>query len=255
MGARPVTALSLVGFPSGALPATTLHAMLAGVSRALAEADCLLAGGHTTEDDEPKLGLAVTGLVKPSEIWRNVGARPGDALVLTKPVGSGVIFNANLKGKVSEAALDACLDALVTLNRAAADAVRPFRPSAVTDVTGFGLAGHALEMAGGRDVTLEIDLDAVPTLDGALEAYERGITTGVNATNRQLVEPHAVLPDDGRSARVEIAFDPQTSGGLLVAVAEEDADALVAALREAGVAAATRIGRVVRRGDARLVLR
>ena len=247
MGGRPVMALSLVGFPSKKLDAVVLRDMIAGLQEVVEEAGAVLAGGHTTEDEEPKLGLSVTGLVHPDEVWRNVGARPGDALVLTKPLGSGVLFNANLKGKVSAAALQACVDALTTLNARAAGVLRGFQVHAVTDVTGFGLAGHALEVAQGSGVTCAPDLDALPIFDEALACYQRGVTTGVNAANRELVEPQARFARKLPASRQEIVFDPQTSGGLLAAVPGDEAGRLVAALHDAGVEAAREVGRVTPR--------
>ena len=250
MGARPIMALSVVGFPSQKLDATVLRDMLTGLHETVDEAGAVIAGGHTTEDEEPKLGLSVTGLAHPDEIWLNVGARAGDALVLTKPIGSGVLFNANLKGKVSAAALQACLDALTTLNARAASVLRGFEVHAATDVTGFGLAGHVLEMAQGSGVTCVLDLDALPIFDEALACYERGVTTGANAANRELVAPHARFARELPASREEIVFDPQTSGGLLAAVPEDQAERLVAALRDAGVEAARQIGRVKPRDGA-----
>ena len=244
MGGRPIMALSLVGFPSKKLDFTVLGEMLAGLQEKVAEAGASVAGGHTTEDEEPKLGLAVTGLIHPDEIWRNVGARAGDALVLTKPIGSGVLFNANLKGKVSASALEACLASLTTLNADAARILRGFEVHAATDVTGFALAGHTLEMAQGSGVTCLIDLGAVPIFDEALACYERGVTTGANAANRELVSAHVRFDCALPSWHQEIVFDPQTSGGILAAVPADQAEDLVCALNDAGIAAAGQIGLV-----------
>ena len=250
MGARPIMALSLVGFPSKKLAPVVLRDMIAGLQDTVEEAGAVLAGGHTTEDDEPKLGLSVTGVIHPDEIWRNVGARAGDALVLTKPLGSGVLFNANLKGKVSPEALQACLDAITTLNARAAGVLREFEVHAATDVTGFGLAGHTLEVAQGSEVTCVLQLDALPVFDEAFACYENGVTTGANAANREVVAPHARLAHGQSASREEIVFDPQTSGGLLAAVPRDQAERLVAALRDAGVEAAREIGRVIPRDGA-----
>jgi selenide,water dikinase len=246
MGGRPIACLNLVGFPSAKLEAGLLHRIVAGAVSKITEAGAVLAGGHTTEDEEPKFGLSVTGLVHPERYWANVGARPGDALVLTKPIGSGVLFNANRKRWVSDAAMATCIAALTTLNRVAAEVLGEFEVHAVTDVTGFGLAGHGLELAEGSGVALRIEVDAVPILPEALAMYERGMTTGVNAANRKMIEGRArfdrALPPWHR----EIFVDPQTSGGLLAAVAGDQAAELVAALGEAGVAAARKIGVVER---------
>ena len=187
----------------------------------------------------------MTGIVRPDEVWTNAGARVGDAVLMTKPIGSGVLFNANLKGRVSEAAMASCLDWLTTLHRDAAEVLRAFDVHAVTDVTGFGLAGHGLEMAEASDVCLRFEIDAVPLLDEALAMYERGITTGVNAVNRQLVEGKWRFERSLPAWHEEIFVDPQTSGSLLVAVHPSDADAAVDALREAGIGAARRVGDVL----------
>jgi selenide,water dikinase len=161
MGGRPIACLNLVGFPSDKLDAAVLQQIIAGALSKVTEAGAVLAGGHTTEDEEPKFGLSVTGLVHPEKVWTNSGARPGDVLLLTKPIGSGVLFNANRKGWVSAAAMATCLEALVTLNRVAAEVLSGFEVHAVTDVTGFGLAGHGLEVAQGSGVTLRIETGTV----------------------------------------------------------------------------------------------
>ncbi len=254
MGGRPITCLNLAGFPQGKLDESVLHEIVAGALDKITEAGAVLAGGHTTDDEEPKFGLAVTGLVHPERYWSNAGARPGDALLLTKPLGSGVLFNANLKGLVSEAAMSACIDSLVTLSRGPAEALERFSPNAVTDVTGFGLAGHALEVAQASDVTIRIDTSTLPLLDEALEMYRRGVTTGVNPANRSIVEPVTEMRHDLPHWHEEILIDPQTSGGLLIALPAERADEALAALRGAGAPGAARIGSVeVPNADTRLI--
>ncbi len=245
MGGRPLACLNLVCFPAKKLPMEVLNRIVAGALSKITEAGAVLAGGHSIDDDEPKFGLSVTGLVHPEKIWRNSGAMAGDALILTKPIGSGVLFNANLKKMVSGQALDACLAALTTLNRQAAEVMQAFEIHAATDITGFGLAGHALEMVKGSGVGLEIGLDRLPILPEALDMYRQGVTTGVNPYNRQLVEPRARFDAAVPAWHQEIVFDPQTSGGLLAAVPAGQADELVAELRAKGVDAARIIGRVV----------
>lgn len=243
MGGRPLTCLNLIGFPTDQLPPETLQGIVAGALSKITEAGAVLAGGHTTADDEPKFGLAVTGIVHPQKYWRNGGARPGDALVLTKPIGSGVLFNANLRGWVSDEAMRRCLEVLVTLNRAAAETLADFEVHAATDVTGFGLAGHAFEMARASALSLEIETDRVPRMDEALEMYEKGVSTGVNAENRALVEDATHFGPALTAAQRELLVDPQTSGGLLVAVPDNEADDLLQALHANGVTDAARIGR------------
>ena len=245
MGGRPIAALNLVGFPSDQLPLEMLERIIAGALSKIHEAGAVLAGGHSTEDEEPKFGLSVTGVVHPDKIWRNVGALPGDRLVLTKPLGSGVLFNANRKGWVSRAALDACLAHLTTLNRRAAEVLAGFTVHACTDVTGFGLAGHGFEMAKGSGVTLAIALEGLPVMDESLEMYRRGVTTGVNGTNRALVTGQLRCEREFPPWQEEILFDPQTSGGLLVSVPEAEAEAVLAALHAGGVPDAVPVGEVL----------
>ena len=207
----------------------------AAVVRLLHDAGAVLAGGHSTEDEEPKFGLSVTGLVHPDKIWRNVGAQVGDRLLLPKPLGSGVLFNANRRGWVSQPALQACLDVITTLNRRAAEVLADFTVHACTDVTGFGLGGHGYGMAKGTQVTLAIDLDAVPVMDEALEMYRRGVTTGVNATNRAQVQQHLRFERERPEWEQEIVFDPQTSGGLLAALPAAEAERALAAREVDGI--------------------
>jgi selenide,water dikinase len=245
MGGRPVACINLMAFPSKKLPEEQLHGIAAGALDKITEAGAVLVGGHTIEDDEPKFGLAVTGLVHPDRYWANSGARPGDALVLTKPLGSGVLFNANLKGWVSADAMSACIEILSTLNRKAAETAQRFDVHAATDVTGFGLSGHGLEMARGSGVTMAFDLEALPVMDEALAVYRRGMSTGVNGANRAVVAGHIRFDTTRPDWHREIVFDPQTSGGLLLAVPGEQGDALVAALHDAGIGAAQRVGEVL----------
>jgi selenide,water dikinase len=244
MGGRPLTCLNLIGFPTKELGPEVLEALVEGALSKITEAGAVLAGGHTTEDEEPKFGLAVTGIVHPDKFWRNAGARPGDVLILTKPIGSGVLFNANLKNQVSQEAMDACIATITTLNNRAAEVFENYDVHAATDVTGFGLAGHALEMARGSEATVEIFVDNVPILDEALEMYDKGVTTGSNANNRAQIEGDTRFDRTLPGKRGEIFVDPQTSGGLLVALPEEQEAKALTALHDAGVAAARTIGQV-----------
>jgi selenide,water dikinase len=245
MGGEPKVCLNLVCFPYNKLPAEDLNQIVTGAVSIITEAGAILAGGHSVEDDEPKFGLSVVGVVHPKKIWTNTGARPGDVLVLTKPLGSGVLFNANLKKWVSEEALEACVQILTALNRDAAHAMKAFDIHAATDVTGFGLAGHAMEMAKGSNTTLEIDVAHLPIMDQALDMYRRGMTTGVNGANRKLVEAKMSLRTSVPDWHQEILFDPQTSGGLLVALPEDQGRSLVAKLASRNTPAAHIIGRVM----------
>ena len=203
-----------------------------------------MAGGHSIDDDEPKFGLAVTGTVHPKRYWANTGAEPGDVLILTKPVGSGVLFNANLKGWVSKQALDKCIETLTRLNRTAADVFRRFDVHAATDITGFGLAGHGMEMAKGSGVTMILTMENLPTMDEALAMYEKGMTTGVNAHNRKLVQKYFKFMQPLNPWQEEIFFDPQTSGGLLVSIPMDQGQEALDALAEQGETATRIIGEV-----------
>lgn len=244
MGGRPIACLNLVSFPAKKLPFEVLHQIVAGALNKITEAEAVLAGGHSIEDEEPKFGLAVTGLVHPDRFWTNQGARPGDVLILTKPIGSGVLFNANLKQWVSKKAMDACVATISALNRTAAEVMADFDIHAATDVTGFGLSGHGFEMAKASEVCLEIDVARLPVMDEALAVYKRGMTTGVNTYNRQMVEKYMRVETDLPLWHQEIVFDPQTSGGLLVAVPETQGEDLIQSLQAAEVKTAKIIGRV-----------
>ena len=249
MGGRPLTCLNLVSFPSKKLPPQVLQQIVAGALETITSADAVLAGGHSIEDDEPKFGLAVTGLVHPQRYWTISNARPGDVLMLTKPLGSGVLFNANLKKWISAAALEACIAALCELNRAATETLYDFEVHAATDVTGFGLAGHGYEVAKGSGVGLEIDLEALPVMDEALEMYRKGVRTGVNSHNRRMVDAQLQFTRDWPPWHQEIIFDPQTSGGLLVSLPQAQGAAVVERLHQYGVDQARIIGRVTALGD------
>ncbi len=244
MGGRPITCLNLASFPSKKLPAEILHEIISGALSKITESGAILAGGHTIDDEEPKFGLSVTGIAHPDKIWKNSESKPGDSLILTKPIGSGVIFNANLKKRVSQQAFDECVNIITTLNKAAAEVMSGFDIHAATDITGFGLAGHAFEMAKGSGLALHICVDKLPIMSEAIEMYEKGVTTGVNKFNRELVEPYMKFEKQLTPAQREILVDPQTSGGLLVAVSEADEGKLLAALRDAGVKDANIIGSV-----------
>ena len=246
MGGKPITCLNLVGFPSNKLEPEVLHGIVSGALSKINEAGAVLSGGHTTDDDEPKFGLCVTGIVHPDQIWRNVGAIPGDLLILTKPIGSGVIFNANLKQKISKDALCECIEIIITLNKKAAEIMGDFDIHAATDITGFGLAGHGLEMAKGSNVTLNINVDAVPLMNEALEMYRNGVTTGVNSSNRELVENYMEFRKAIPKWHEEIFVDPQTSGGLLVSLPGNQGIDLLSRLHSAGIDRAAIIGDVTR---------
>jgi selenide,water dikinase len=232
MGGAPLLALSVTAFPEE-LPTEVLGAVLRGAGEAVREAGAILAGGHTIRDAEPKYGLAVVGLVHPEGVWTKSTARPGDALFLTKALGTGLILQARRDGRDPDGALEAAVEAMTTLDREAADAVRPFEPSAVTDVTGFGLLGHAHEMAARSGVRAVLDAAALPALPGALEVAAAGVRTGGERRNREFAGADVEVSCD--PLREALAYDPQTAGGLLVAVPSDRAVVLAAAFAAAGL--------------------
>lgn len=250
MGGRPLTALNLVMFPASKLPHELLHEILRGGNDKVSEAGAVLAGGHSVDDEEPKYGLAVTGVVHPERIWANRGAGAGDALVLTKPLGTGVLFNANRSGRLPYRELEPILPRVAALNRRAAEIAAGYEVHACTDVTGFGILGHALEMALGSGVQLELNFDRLPFYPHALKMYHRGETTGSNKANRKMLEGRWQAAVQQGTAEEELLFDPQTSGGLLIAVPPSQAGELVADLKSGGVEAAAVVGRVASAGDA-----
>jgi selenide,water dikinase len=258
MGGRPITCLNLVSFPSGKLPPEQLHGIIAGALDKITESGAVLAGGHSVDDDEPKFGLAVTGVVHPDRIWRNVGARVGDALILSKPIGSGVLFNAMLKGRIKKPEdFDFCIQTVTALNRIAAEIFADFDVHAATDITGFGFAGHAMEMAQGSEAALRIELDALPVMPSAYEMYAAGVSTGVNKHNRAQTAPHLRFESTADESKREIVFDPQTSGGLFVALPEAQAQDALKRLHDAGLGHAAIVGHAETRSEARthLVIR
>ena len=235
MGARPITALALVCHPLKALGLEPLKAMLAGGLEALVEAGCALLGGHSIEDPEPKLGYAVTGLVDPDRAWRNNTLVPGGRLLLTKPIGTGLVNMALRAECASPEAQAAAHTAMGTLNRAAAEVLAGFHVQACTDITGFGLAGHAAEMAAGDVCGLALRFDQVPLLPGVAEYAAMGLVPEGAYRNRE-GRGHC-LRGELSPLMLDLLFDPQTSGGLLAALPEGEAEAALAALHAASVPA------------------
>jgi selenide,water dikinase len=242
MGGRPLLALSIAAFPED-LPLETVRAIFDAAAAKVQEAGAVLAGGHTIRDEEPKYGLAVVGTVHPGGIWRNSTARPGDDLFLTKPLGTGLVLAAAAKGLLGEEEVEDATRLMTRLNDREAEAVRGFEPSAVTDVTGFGLFGHAHEVAERSGVRLELDWKALPDLPGAVAAAARGVRTGGDARNRDFAA-HAVELGEMPEALAALGYDPQTSGGLLVSLPAEKGPVLAAHFAGEGLFLA-RIGRVV----------
>src|SRR5271169_6262219 len=245
MGGRPLTSLALVCFPEKA-DLEILERILAGGLSKMIEAGCTVIGGHSIRDEETKFGYSVTGLVHPKKILANLGAKPGDALIFTKALGTGVISTAIKKGKAEPAWIDAAVQSMTTLNKQAAEVIQhgQFRIHSMTDVTGFGLIGHAREMALASDVSLEFYAKDIPILPGALECIRAGFVPGGLNNNRDfagcVVGYENGVPEDLKA----LLFDPQTAGGLLISVAPEDSAHLLRALNAAGVSA-VQIGEVL----------
>jgi selenide, water dikinase len=245
MGGRPLSSLALVCFPEKA-DLEILERILAGGLSKMMEAGCTVIGGHSIRDEETKFGYSVTGLIHPKKILANKGARTGDALLLTKAIGTGVISTAIKKEKAKSAWVDAAVGSMTTLNKRAADVLagKPYRVHAMTDITGFGLIGHAREIALASNVSFRISAGRVPLLEGALECVRAGYIPGGLKANRDFAEC-VVHYEDGIPEEVRtLLFDPQTAGGLLIAVAADDVDQLARALTTAGVAA-VEIGQVI----------
>ena len=247
MGGKPLTALNVVMFPSKHLDIGMLAEILRGGHDKVVEAGACLVGGHTVDDEEPKYGLSVSGVVHPDRVITNAGSRPGDALILTKPLGSGVLFNAVRSGKLPFTNLERdVLPSLAALNGSAMEAALKFDLHACTDITGFGILGHAIEVAHGCDARVVLQHEALPFYPYALDMYKKGESTGSNKANREMVHNHHFEMRVSLSGpEEELLYDPQTSGGLLLSLPASQADDLLAALHDKGVTAAVRIGEVV----------
>lgn len=238
MGGRPVLALNIVAYPRK-LPLSVLEDMLRGGADKVAEAGARLAGGHSIADDSPKYGLAVNGLVHPNRIWTNAGARPGDVLVLTKPLGSGIICTAIKGGVASRQAVEEVTRVMTTLNRQAAEAAADLAVHSCTDITGFGLAGHLVEMAAASNVALEIQSQRVPLIEPVLEYAGMGLVPGGGHRNRKHNQGMVIFSQAIEKSLQDVFYDPQTSGGLVFCMTDADAKKFLA--RSKG----TIIGRVV----------
>jgi len=248
MGGEPLTALNIVGFPSGKLPLDVLREILRGGQEKVHEAGALVVGGHTIIDEELKYGLAVTGRANPKHLLTNAGARPGDVLLLTKPIGTALLATVAKKGELPDAELRALGESMCALNKAAAQAALAIGARCATDITGFGLLGHASHIARASDVTVRIDVARVPLLPGARAAAERGIRTGGADRNLKYLEP---LVDWGKASEVDrvLMIDPQTSVGLFVAASRDKVDQYVSRVPGAVV-----VGEVLPRSARGIVL-
>jgi selenide,water dikinase len=243
MGGRPIMALAILGMPIDKLPPDQIREILEGGRDICHQAGIPVAGGHSIDAPEPIYGLAVIGLCHPSELRRNADARPGDALILTKGLGVGIYSAAIKKGALDQAGIDEMIASATTLNRVGADLAKRADVHAITDVTGFGILGHGLEIARGAGLRLRLSLGALPWLSRAQELAQAGYFTGASVRNWAAYGAEVALPDGTPDWQRHLLTDPQTSGGLLVAVSPEAADAVLALIRDAGLPLAAIIGR------------
>lgn len=244
MGGTVTAVLNVCCFPES-LPTDVMTEILKGAQSKVAECGAILLGGHTVEDEDLKFGLSVTGFVHPDKILRNVGAQIGDALVLSKPLGTGVGISAEKIAIMDKAHHDEMLDQLASLNLIASQAALKYGAHAATDITGFGLAGHGFEMANGSSINLRFQIEKLPVYSWFEDYWTKGARTKVTPANRRLVGEHLIAPENTREVDYELFCDPQTSGGLLIALPPENAESLVQDLKKQGLNAACIIGEVV----------
>jgi selenide,water dikinase len=254
MGGTPLLALNIMMFPASKLPVEAYGEILKGGHDKAAEAGVKIIGGHTIDDDPPKYGLAVVGFVHPQRLTTNAGAKPGDCLILTKPVGSGIVMAGHRLGLNSDSDLKEALENMKLLNMSAADVMKRYLVSGATDITGFGLAGHVLKMAKASNVSIYIRMKAVPLLTSTLKLVDEGCIPGASFTNLDYTEPDADFSKDLNYNLKMIAFDAQTSGGLLMCVPADKCTEILEALKAAGLSSSTIIGEVSERKEKLLYL-
>lgn len=253
MGGTPLTALNIVGFPICSLGPDVLADILRGGLDKVAEAEAVIVGGHTVDNPEPKYGLSVTGIVRPSLVWTNAGAKPGDILILTKALGTGVLTSA-AKAGMFPTGVGAAIQSMILLNRAAADAASTFTIDACTDITGFGLLGHTYELAAASGVQVELYSHQLPFLPEAAAAASMGLIPAGAYANRDYLT-QVTFDDDVPENIRDLCFDPQTSGGLLFSVPSSEADSLLEKLKKQGIAQAAIIGRIQSQGNGEIHVR
>lgn len=253
MGGKPLTAMNIVTFPVCRLDAEVLLAILSGGQQKIAEAGAVMVGGHTIDDDEPKYGLSVTGTVHPSKILTNAGAQSGDALILTKAIGTGVLYTA-LRADLFATGVKAAALSMVQLNRYAAEVMEKYEVHACTDITGFGLLGHSFELSAASAVDIELDSTSIPLLPEAAEAASMGLIPAGAYANREYLKQivfHPTVPVNVQ----DLLFDPQTSGGLLISLPAGQVDAILRDMRAGGVDAAACIGKIISKGSGKIYVR
>jgi selenide,water dikinase len=245
MGGKPLTAMNLCNFPARGIDKSHLRRILEGGFNKIQEAGATLVGGHTVRDEELKYGLSVTGLIDPKRIMTNAAARPGDHLVLTKPIGTGVIITGYRRGLASEDLLGRAVAWMAALNRVACETMLEFDPHSCTDITGFGLSGHALGMARASGVRMRLRFGAIPKYEESLDLIGQGVATSVTASNLQVAQDHMTFTGSFSDEEKWLIVDPQTSGGLLISLPAEQAPRLVSRLRERGNSVAAVVGEVL----------
>ena len=247
MGGRPLTAMNIVCFPIGTMDKEILKEILRGGLEKIHEAGAVLAGGHSVDDVELKYGLSVTGLVSPDKVWTNGGAQPGDALILTKPLGTGILATAIKAGLISPEAEKQVIEVMATLNNKAAEVMSTYSVHACTDITGFGLLGHALEMARASEVTISIEVHKIPVLSEVLDHAGMGLVPAGSYANKNFCAGHVREVGNIDPMYLDIIADAQTSGGLLIALASNEVEQALLDLKVAGIQEVVLIGHVVDR--------
>ena len=248
MAGTPITAMAITCFPKTGVDPAILGEIMRGGMETLNEHGVTLIGGHSVDNEQIMFGYSVTGVIDPNKVATNSGAKPGDALILTKAIGTGVISTGIKKAKASESAVAGSIETMLTPGKFAAEAMREFDVKAATDVTGFALLGHAWEMACASNVTIEIDASSVPLLDGAFELAAAGMLTSGDKTNREYVGVDVLLSDSVNETMAKLLFDPQTAGGMLIAIADDRSESLLSGLRK-HYPRAQKIGRIREKGQ------
>jgi selenide, water dikinase len=254
MGGTPVTAMAITCFPKKGVDFTILGEIMRGGLSILTENKVVLVGGHSVDNEQIMFGYSVTGVIDPNKVATNAGARPGDAIILTKPIGTGVISTGIKLGKASREIVTESIATMLTTGKYAAEAIGKFEVKGATDVTGFALLGHAWEMACASNVTIEMDSARVPLINGALELASSGLQTGADKTNREYVGEDVLVADGIDPNLLKLLYDPQTAGGLLLAISSDRADRLLTDLRK-NYPRAEIIGQVTERGEKAIVVK
>lgn len=255
MGGKPLTALSIIGFPIETLSHKVMSQIMLGGINKMKEAGVVILGGHSIKDNEIKFGFAVTGIIDPTKIITNDSAKPGDVLVLTKPIGTGVISFASQMGRASDSAMMAISQSMAELNKVPAEVLVEMGVITATDITGFGLLGHLCEIVQQSGVTAEVYADQVPIFDEVLDCLRKGMISGAVERNREYASQFVSVAEDVGEEWEAVFYDPQTSGGLLIGIEEGKTDVLISRLREKGIEHAAIIGKVVSKSGGKILLK